>query len=209
MVVDDHVLFRQGITSLIHMNPGYEVIGEAGNGKDALSFLTDYQPDIVLLDINMPVMNGRETLTEINKLYPDIKVIMLTMYNDKIHETDYMQLGAHSFLSKETDIEEVLKAINSVINHRYFYSSSLQDVQSEIICNKQFQISLNDIETKIVKLLCNNKTNTYISKALKININTIRYYRRTIYAKTLTKSIADLVKYAIKNGIISSEIEFK
>lgn len=202
MVVDDHVIFRQGLISLLQTIPDYEVIGEASNGKDALSFLTDYQPDVILLDVNMPVLNGREALITIKKLYPDIKVIMLTMHKEKIYENDYMQLGAHSFLVKETDIDEIVKAVNSVTRGRNYYSRSVHDIYIANICDKQFQLSLSEREQEIVKLLCDNKNNSHISKSLNINLNTVRYYRRTIYSKTLTKSVTDLLKYAIRNGII-------
>ncbi len=203
MVVDDHAILRQGLVSLLEEYPEFEVVGQATNGKEALLFLEDHQPDVIILDVDMPLMNGRETLISINKMFPEIKVVMLTMLKGVGYETDYMELGAHSFLSKGADIDEITTAIGLVNKGGYYYSSHAQQLHIAAICDKHLQLSLTDREREIAKLICNNKTNKLISELLGISVNTIRFHRKKISKKTRTSSIIDLVKYCVRNGIIT------
>ncbi len=205
MVVDDHDLLREGLITLLSAVMDFDVIGQTSNGKETLSFLEDYRPDVILLDVDMPIMNGRETLMKILSLYPHIKVIMLTMHGGMAYESTFMTLGSHSFLVKNTNSDEIIKAIRSVIKGRYYYSTIPQTINVEAICEKHLQLSLNEREREILEFICDNKTNKFISESLKLSENTIRYYRKNIYSKTRTNSITDLVKYSIRNGIISVE----
>lgn len=202
LVVEDHHLVRQGIIAILKENLEIDIIGDVANGKEALSFLKSYKPDVVLMDVEMPIMNGKEALEHITKMYPQIKVIMLSMHKGYILEKEFMDLGAYSYLTKQTIGNELLAVIKSVSKGRYYYFTDKNNVHIGANCGKHLQLSLNEIEIEIVKLVCNDKNNIEISRALNISIHNIRYYRRTIYTKTRTSTIAGLVKYAIRNGII-------
>jgi DNA-binding NarL/FixJ family response regulator len=203
LVADDHKLLRQGLVGLLETFENYEIIGQASNGHEVLAILEEYQPDVIILDIEMPLMNGREALTHINKKYPHIKVIMLTMYSGTYYETEYKSLGAYSFLPKNTSIEVLTEVIDSIKSEKYFYHTPLHNNLKMELCSKHLQLALSEREKEVLKLICDNKSNHFISTSLNISENTIRYHRKNIYSKTRLNSITDLIKYAIKNGIIA------
>lgn len=119
-IADDHVLFRAGVKSALSVNKDIKMIAEADNGMQLLTVLKHVQPDVILLDIQMPVMDGISTLPEIKKLYPDIKVIMLTMHNDHSMISKLMELGANSYLTKNSDSEIIYQAIKTVHEQEFF-----------------------------------------------------------------------------------------
>jgi DNA-binding NarL/FixJ family response regulator len=205
MVVDDHAILRGALISMFKYDMDFEVIAHASNGKKALSMIPKVRPDIVLLDINMPVMNGREALIEIKRLHPNVKVVMLTMYNDFMFQRQYMELGAYSFVPKETPHEDLYKILRSVYMGNYYYLEIDKEVTETPTFNASLQTTLTYREQEIVRMLCNNTTFEEIAKTLKISVNTVKWYRKEISTKTLTQTLADLVKYAIRNGIISLE----
>ncbi len=205
MIVDDHTLLRQGFIAMFKYNPEFEMIADAPDGHKAILMLNKVKPDIILLDIEMPLMNGRETLLHVNKHYPNIKVVMLTGYADYIYKKEYMELGAHSFLAKGTDYEQFLQVLREVAQGKYYSTLTLNNSVIPKMNGRHLQLALNHREKEIIRFVCANMTNEDISKKLKISIHTVRYYRKGIAAKTHTLTIADLVKYAIRNGLISSD----
>lgn len=205
MFVDDHDLVRQALIEIFRFSLDFEVIGEASNGEQALEILKFRRPDILFLDVEMPLMNGRETLKHVKKLYPTVKVVILTMYNEKIYEREFMDSGAHSFLSKGANIKTFIDTISLVSKTRYPDYTKNEELNIAPIHDKHYQLSLSEIEKNIIKFMCNDETIEQISFKLDVNVHTIVYYRRSIYKKTRTKSIAELVKYAIRNGLINSD----
>ena len=122
VIADDHVLFRAGVKTALSMHKDIKMIAEADNGMQLLTVLKHIQPDVILLDIQMPVMDGISTLPEIKKLYPEIKVIMLTMHNDHSMISKLMELGANSYLTKNSDSEVIYEAVKTVHEQEYFFN---------------------------------------------------------------------------------------
>ena len=200
LVIDDHQVLRHGIINLLHCNDNFQVVQEAANGKEALELLEEYFVDVILLDVEMPVMNGTETLIQIKKRFPLVKVIMFTSHQELFLSNYYLNLGSDAFLVKNSSFEKICETIINVASGLYNKNT---DETAEIKVSDEFlQLSLSEIEKKIVILLCESHNNRTISETLNISENTVKYHRKNIYSKTRTKSLSELIVYAIKQGII-------
>lgn len=200
---------RKSFIALLKEDESFEIIGEGSNGKELLDLLKSNLPDIVLLDIEMPVMNGVEALEIINKRFPELKVIMLSMHAGPAFISELMARGARAFLPKNCDAETFFEAIHVVHSEGYYFDKSvsqamLRGLQREKAINPLLdELSLSDREIEILKEICDGKTNKQIADQLKISASTVDFHRGNIYKKTKSKNITDLLKYSIKNGIIS------
>ncbi len=211
MLVDDHKLIIQAYTSLLKEIPNFKIVARAYHGKEALELIELTTPDVIIMDSDMPVMNGIEALKVIHAKYPGIKIIILTMHTEIGYASNFLINGAHSFLGKNCDVNELIKAINTVVKEGFYFSST---VSKSIIANtlkdhdftaEYKLLRLTERETAILKLICEDKSNEQIATHLNITINTIKFFRKSIYEKTNEKSVIGLIKYAIKTGIISIE----
>ena len=208
-IAEDHVLFRQGMVSLLKEEGGIDVLFEAENGVELLQHLKTGQPDVVLLDINMPVMEGKETLTRIRELYPNLKVIMLSMYYNSSYIAEYLTKGARAFLPKNCDIEKVIEAINTVHAKEYYFDDDMSSMLMDQLLHEERQaesnhrLRLTDRETEVLNLICLENTNKEIAEHLNISIRTVEGHRQCIMTKTDTKNVLSLVMYALRNKIIS------
>ena len=201
LVVDDHQVLRKGLISLLHCNEDFQVVQEASNGLEALTLLEDYFIDIVLLDIEMPVMNGRETLINIKKKFPKVKVAMFSTHNEVGLINHFIELGADAYLPKNSSFEDISETITNVVDGSQ--NVKLNGTVKADISDQHLQLALTDIELKVLKLICANFNGDAISKNLDISKNTLKYYRKSIYSKTRTSSLSELIVYAIKQGIIT------
>lgn len=200
LVIDDHQVLRHGIINLLHCVDNFQVVQEASNGKIALELLEEYFVDVVLLDVEMPIMNGTETLIHIKKKFPFVKVIMFTSHQELFLSNYYLNLGADAFLVKNSSFEKISETIINVASGLH---NKNRDETTEIKVSDEFlQLALSEIEKKIVLLLCESHNNRTISETLSISENTVKYHRKNIYSKTRTKSLSELIVYAIKQGII-------
>ncbi|MCD6065214.1 MAG: DNA-binding response regulator [Bacteroidetes bacterium] len=185
------------------------VIGEAQNGKEVLEFLKVSKPDVVLLDIEMPLMNGKETLEIIKKRFPETRVIMLSMHFDASYINEFMVRGARGYLAKGCDPETLFEAIRAVKKDGHFFGEKvakamLNGLQKErTIAPLLSEIALSDREIDILKEICTGKTNKEIAATLKISASTVDFHKQNIYRKTNSGNVTELVKYAIKNAIVS------
>jgi DNA-binding NarL/FixJ family response regulator len=174
-----------------------------------LNLLRHLEPDVVLLDIQMPIMDGIATLPEIRKLYPNIKVIILSMHNDHSMISKLMEIGANSYLTKNSDSETIYSAIKTCYEQEFFFNeltnkallTGLRSRRSDTIGISQ-EVSLTDKELTILKLMCEEKTTKEIADLVEISPRTVEAIRDKLKTKTGAKSMAGLVMYALKNGII-------
>jgi two-component system, NarL family, response regulator DegU len=206
-LVDDQPLFRAGINSLLKDFDQLHVILEASNGKELLDQLKRLKPHVILLDIEMPEMNGIETTIVLKEKYPDIKVIILTMHNEEEFIFDLISKGAHGFLPKDKSVEEVVDAIYAVMEKGKYYSEQIADAMvkgSQGLVRTVQLNSLTEKEIEIIKLICKQKTNNEIAEILGVSSRTIENYRTTILLKTNTKNTAGMVVYALKNKLVSA-----
>ncbi|MEY4660234.1 MAG: hypothetical protein RLZZ42_186 [Bacteroidota bacterium] len=210
-IADDHVLFRAGVKTAMNMHKDIKMIAEADNGMQLLSVLKHVRPDVILLDIQMPIMDGINTLPEIKNLYPDIKVIMLTMHNDHSMISKLMELGANSYLTKNSDSEIIYQAIKTVHEQEYYFNQltnkALIDglrVKRQAEAALPTDAKLTDKEVSILRMICEEKSTKEIADLVDLSPRTVEAIRDKLKVKTGAKSLAGLVMYAVKSGIIES-----
>ncbi|HEY0676708.1 MAG TPA: response regulator transcription factor [Chitinophagaceae bacterium] len=208
-LVDDHILLRNGLASLVSSFGDYGVLFEADNGKHFIQQLQPRQlPDVVLLDINMPEMDGYETAIWIKKHYPDIRVLALSMYDNENAIIRMFKAGAKGYILKDSHPIELRTALDSIVRKGYYYSemvtgrlihtiNQLDEEDSEI---KQL-VQLNEREIEFLKLACSEMTYKEIADRMYLSPRTIDGYRDTLFEKLNCKTRVGLVMYAIKNGI--------
>jgi DNA-binding NarL/FixJ family response regulator len=207
-IADDHALFRTGVKTSLSSRKDIQMIAEAENGMQLMNLLKHIRPDVVLLDIHMPIMDGYTTLPEIKKLYPEIKVIMLSMNNDPSIITKMMEVGANSYLTKESDSETIYQAIRTCYEQEFFFNDLTNKALLNGLRMKKPQeaplqeVHLNDKEITILKLMCEEKSTKEIADIVDLSPRTVEAIRDKLKTKTGVKSMAGLVMYAVKAGIV-------
>jgi DNA-binding NarL/FixJ family response regulator len=207
-IVDDEILFRKGLISILSQHKHLEIIIESQHGKDLLEKLKVRQPDVVLLDIEMPVMNGIETTELIHKKYPNVKIIILTSYATKELMFSLIKKGANAFMSKNTEIKTIIRAIDQVVDQGYYfdYETSQAMVAGIKELNKpqpEFeQPKLSARELEVLKLICKEHTNKEIADILCLSPRTIDTYRESLFQKTGAKNAVGVAFYAFKYRLI-------
>ena len=207
-IADDHALFRTGVKTSLTGHKDIQMIAEAENGMQLLNLLKHIKPDVILLDIHMPIMDGYTALPEIKKLYPDMKVIMLSMNNDPSIITRMMEIGANSYLTKESDSETIYHAIRTCFEQEFFFN----DLTNKALLNglrmkkpaeaSMPEVNLNEKEVTILKLMCEEKSTKEIADIVDLSPRTVEAIRDKLKTKTGVKSMAGLVMYAVKAGIV-------
>jgi len=208
IIADDHALFRQGVKAALSIKKDVELIAEADNGMQLLNLLRHLEPDVILLDIQMPIMDGIATLPEIRKVYPQVKVIILSMHNDHSMISKLMEIGANSYLTKNTDSENIYNAIKTCYEQGFYFNeltnkallTGLRTRRAEPLLPQE--ANLTEKETTILKMMCEEKTTKEIADLVDISPRTVEAIRDKLKTKTGAKSMAGLVMYAVKNGII-------
>lgn len=205
-IADDHVLYRAGVKTALSQKKDIKVIAEADNGMQLLNLLKHIQPDVILLDIQMPIMDGISTLPEIKKLYPHIKVIMLTMHDDHSMIAKLMELGANSYLTKNSDSEIIYEAIKTCFEQEYFFNALTNKALIDGLRNKRnddgpSDVKLNDKEITILRLMCEEKSTKEIADIVDLSPRTVEAIRDKLKSKVGAKSTAGLIMYAVKHNI--------
>lgn len=208
-IADDHVLFRKGMVAILEENPDFEVIFEAGDGKELIDLIPAFSPDLILLDLKMPVMNGMEAIAVIRERFDNLKVIALSSYEEESFIIHMMENGVNGYLVKNSDPEEVENSIYSVMENGYYFNDHISKVMLKGLVNKKritpsfnIEIDLTPREREILELVCQEFTNREISEKLCIGIRTVEGYRNNLLKKVGARNTAGLVVYAFKNGII-------
>lgn len=207
-IADDHHLFRTGVRTSLSSRKDIQMVAEAENGMQLLNLLRHIKPDVILLDIQMPIMDGYATLPEIKKLYPDMKVIMLSMINDPSMITRMMEIGANSYLTKESDSEMIYQAIRTCHEEEFYFNDLTNKALLNGLRNKREpemeveNVNLTDKEKTILKLMCEEKSTKEIADIVDISPRTVEAIRDKLKSKTGAKSMAGLVMYAVKTGIV-------
>lgn len=210
MIVDDHQIVIDGIKSSMAEFDDIAIAGEALNGREALEKTARRQPDVILMDVDMPVMNGFETTTEMVKLYPGIKIISLTMFNEKSLINKMLDAGVKGYLLKSVGKDELYKAIKEVADGKQYIGGdiALSMVKPEYkdVLSKQQKIvaatPLSERELEILKNIALGFSNTEISGKLFISARTVDNHRTNIMKKLNIHNIAGIIRYAIQNNII-------
>lgn len=207
VVAEDHLLVRTGIVTLLRIIPNVDVVGEAADGVEAVKLVAELAPDILFLDLVMPGMSGIEVLTHINELQPEVRVIILSMYNDEEHVLRAIKLGAMGFILKDMAHEELAQAIKAVSQNNVWLSSAVsKTVISSYLQENGCSINptmFSSRQSQVLRMIAEGHSTRDISVALKLSTKTIDTYRMQIMDKLDIHNIPGLVRYAIRNGIIS------
>lgn len=212
VIADDEQLFRSGIRFILEREPNFNISFEAKNGKKLLDFLrtTKEFPDIILMDLNMPEMNGVEATKIIHKTHPNIKVVVLTSYNSKSFITNMIDVGASSYLVKNTSPKMVVHTINEVHKKGFYYDEKVLSIINENIISSSGKRIKNDLEQNllskreidVLELICAQKTTVEIADKLFISPRTVEGHRNNLLLKTKSKNVAGLVIYGIQKKLI-------
>lgn len=205
-LADDHTLFRKGLIRLIQSFKRIGEIKEASNGNELLNLVKEAPPDVVLVDLHMPIMGGDKVCEWIEQNYPDVKVIILTMEDSEEYIQQLISLGAHSYLSKSAPPEEVEQAIYSVVDNDFYHNEmvmkALRNFTRQVTRLRRDLPQFTDREVDIIRLICEEYTMREIADKLTLSESTIQNHRAGIMEKMQVKNTAGLVKYAYTKGLI-------
>lgn len=203
-VADDHTIMRSGLVELIKTLGDYEVIIQAGNGNDLLEQLskTNILPEMCILDINMPELNGYETTEKLKALYPDIKVMALSMFDNEFSIVKMLRCGAIGFLHKGANPEELSNAIQTVLSGNYFHTE-LMLISSSRKTNSWQTINITERETEFLKHCCSDLSYKEIASLMGVSLHTVHGYRDILFQKLRLKSRTALAIYALKTGVVT------
>ena len=208
-MVDDHTIVRDGICALLALAGDIEVVGEAANGRDAVDMARELVPDVVLMDIAMPVLGGLEATRRIHKECPDIKVLALTQFGDRDYVFPFIEAGASGFLTKASASSELTAAIRCVYRGESFLSPAvaklmIEDYQQTAATRDRSDSydQLTDREKEVLKLIAEGYTTQEIANSLVISPKTVEGHRTSLMAKLDLHNRIDVVKYALRRGLI-------
>lgn len=205
LLVDDHAILRAGLRALLATYPDIEVVGEAGDGSEAIQRVKELHPDIVLMDISMPGMNGLTATRYILEAHPDVRIIILTQYDSKEYILPLLQVGASGYVLKQCADTDLVKAIRSVYAGDSFLYPSVARTLLESYLGKEENTSHEELtprEREILVLIAQGYTNRQIAEILHISPKTVDVHRSRLMKKLDLHNVADLTRYAIRHGLI-------
>lgn len=209
-IVDDHKIFREGLKSTLGDYRGIQLISESCNGQQIVEKLAHEKPDVVLMDMKMPIMDGIQATAQITQHFKTVKVLALSMFDDDKYILSMMKSGARGYLLKSAEPDEIVEAIRSVHEKGFYFNDHLSlTMVKKLMGNSIFEneeekrtVELNERESDILKLICAEYANTEIADKMCLSVRTVEGYRTKLFEKIGAKNIAGLVIYAIKNKII-------
>ncbi|MBC6613190.1 response regulator transcription factor [Hymenobacter sp. BT507] len=212
-LVDDHPIVRDGLRTVLTAEPLLEVVGEASNGQELLAQLPGTPADVVLLDLNMPVLDGLATTHELQKQHPDLRILMLSMMTHERTIGELLEAGAHGYLLKNADKAEIVTAIHAVAAGKRFLCSDIGLALLEKLLTSETEssapspenaIHLTHREREILQLVANGLTNQQIADQLFTSRRTVETHRQSLLEKTGVKNTPALIKYAMEQGLLDS-----
>jgi two-component system, NarL family, response regulator NreC len=210
LIADDHGIVRKGLRLQLEQNKKFEVVGEAADGREAVRMAEELSPDIVIMDIAMPNLNGIQATTQMVKKNPQLGVIMLSMYSDETYLTRTLAAGAKGYLLKDSADQDLQHAVETVAQGKPFFSPAIANTLLEDYMRQLQQRGLQDSydllterEKEILQLLAEGRTNKDVAALLNLSINTVETHRTRIMQKLGLHSTADIVLYAVRKRIIS------
>jgi len=209
LITDDHQLFRVGIANLLSASSQIEIVGQAENGQVAIEMAKRLKPDMVIMDLTLPVINGVDATRILHSELPETKVLILSMHAEKKYIKEALEAGAYGYLFKDCTYDQLIEAINTVNLGKKYLSDKITEVLIADYLNKEEVITdsnsqeLSDRESEILKLFAEGRTTREISDKLFISVKTVGTHKQNILDKLNLKSSADLIKYAIRRGIVS------
>jgi DNA-binding NarL/FixJ family response regulator len=209
-LAEDHTLIREAVKKSIEEVPDWQVVGEFSDGRSLLNFIQEESsvPDMLILDITMPNLQGIEATKLIKRLYPEIKILILTMHNTARHIKSAIGAGADGYLLKENALADLISAIETIRAGNCYFSRLITDQIVDDLFSPETKIKpLGKRETEVLTLLAQGKSSERIAQILSISVTTVRNHRMNIKRKLHIKNTFDLIKYALKQGYVTYEYE--
>ncbi len=210
VLADDHVVMRNGLRLLLERQPNFEVVGEAANGRETVELCDAKKPDVVILDIAMPQLNGIEAARQISAKHPNIAVVILSMHSDESYVLRALKAGARAYLLKDSAEKDLINAIHAVSERKAFFSPAISKMLVDDYVRRLEQRGVEDSyellttrEREILQLLAEGKSNKEVASLLNLSLYTVETHRGNILQKLNLHSVPELILYAVRKGVIS------
>ena len=207
-IADDYKIFRDGLKLCFNTDPNLDVILEADNGEELMEALKTQQPDIIIMDLNMPLLDGMEATKQIRKKYEHVKILVVTMYDNDKFIIHLMENGAHGYLLKNAEPKEIIKAIYAVMENGYYFNDLVNKALLKKLVMKNnlkpsfnHNIELTEREQEVLKMICEEKTAAEIGKEIFLSPRSVEGIRTRLIEKVGVRNTAGLVMFAVKNGL--------
>ena len=210
LIVDDHAVVRRGVRALLEMQKGWEVVGEAQTGREGVDLARRLRPDIVVLDVSLPELNGLDAARQIRRESPQSEILVLTMHHSEELARDVLQAGARGYVLKSDADENLIAAVESLRRHKPFLTSKVTEfvlddyLRRADVSAEMPHSAVTPREREIIQLLAEGKTNKEVAAALGVSVKTIEAHRANVMRKLHFQSLSDLVRYAIRNKIVQA-----
>jgi DNA-binding NarL/FixJ family response regulator len=209
VIVDDHAVVRRGIRALLESQPGWEIVGEATTGREAVDLAKRLQPDIVIMDLSLPELNGLDATRQIVKDSPRTEVIVLTMHQSEELARNVLQAGARGYVLKSDADQNLIAAVESLRQHKPFLTAAVTEFVLDDYIHRTEEggvahAVVTPREREIIQLLAEGKSNKETASALSVSVKTVEAHRANIMRKLRLRSVSDLVRYAIRNKIVQA-----
>lgn len=207
-LADDHAVMREGLARLLEFHADFKIIGAANNGRDAVKQVLQLKPQVVIMDISMPDMNGIEAARQIRERAPDIRVVILSMHSTSAHIFHALEAGVRGYILKESAGSDVVDAVRTVHSGRRFLSPKVMEIVAEQVARPRGASPLDRLsrrEREILQLVAEGRSSAHIAATLHISPATVDTYRTRLKQKLQIKDVAGLVKFAIQHGMTSIE----
>ena len=204
LLADDHQVVRRGFGLILSAQPGWEIVGEAANGREAVELTERLQPDLVVMDVSMPELNGIEATRRIAEFAPRCRILALSMHRDAVYVREILRAGAHGYLLKDASDQDLVDAVRAVSNGQGYLSPAVSDaVLSDYRKHVTDPIDLlTSREREVLQLIAEGKTNKEIAQDLYLSVYTVDSHRGRIMEKLNLHSAGELIRFAIRNGLI-------
>ena len=210
LLADDHTLMRQGLRKILEERSDWEVVAEAGDGREAVRLALEHKPDVAVMDIAMPLLNGIEATSQITRRAPEVRVLILSMYSDEAYILQVLQAGAKGYLLKDSADADLIRAVNAVGKGKSFFSPAVAKVMLDDYVRHLAERgitdrydSLSEREREIFQLIAEGHSNKEMAELLSLSVSTVETHRAHIMEKLDVHSTAEIVLYAVRKGVIS------
>jgi len=210
LLADDHTVVRKGLRLLLESHPGFKVIAEAANGRDAVSLAEQHTPDVVVLDVAMPLLNGIETARQVSAKLPQTAIVFLSMHSDEGYVLKALKSGAKAYLLKDSAEDDLINAIKAVTDGKAFFSPAISKMLVEDYMRQMREREVEDSyellttrEREILQLFAEGRSVKDVAALLDLSLYTVETHRSNIFQKLDLHSVAELILYAVRKGVIS------
>ena len=210
LLADDHTVVRKGLRLLLESHPGFKVIAEAANGREAVSLAETHTPDVVVLDVAMPLLNGIEAARQVSAKMPQIAIVFLSMHSDESYVLKALKSGAKAYLLKDSAEDDLINAIKAVTEGKAFFSPAISKMLVEDYMRQMREREVEDSyellttrEREILQLFAEGKSVKEVAALLDLSLYTVETHRSNIFQKLDLHSVAELILYAVRKGVIS------